>query len=110
MGYETYLHFALALAFVVALIVLSAFLARRFGFGGGIAARRGTRRLAIVEVLPLDGKRRLVLLQRDGVEHLVLLGLQSDLLIECGSAGSFPGMIEGGAPCARLIGGPRGAP
>jgi flagellar protein FliO/FliZ len=98
MGYETYLHFALALAFVVALIVLSAFVARRFGFGGALAARRGTRRLAIVEVLPLDGKRRLVLLQRDGVEHLVLLGLQSDLLIECGSAGSFPGMIEGGAP------------
>ena len=98
MGYETYLQFALALAFVVALIVLSAFIARRLGLGGRLASRGGKRRLAVLEVLPLDGKRRLVLLRRDGVEHLVLLGVQSDLLIECGSAGSFPGMIEGGAP------------
>jgi flagellar protein FliO/FliZ len=98
MGYETYLQFALALAFVVALIVLSAFIARRLGLGGRLASRGGKRRLAVLEVLPLDGKRRLVLLQRDGVEHLVLLGAQNDLLIECGSAGSFPGMIEGRAP------------
>jgi flagellar protein FliO/FliZ len=98
MGYETYLQFALALAFVVALIVVSAFVARRFGLGGRLVTGGGKRRLTILEVLPLDGKRRLVLLRRDGVEHLVLLGVQSDLLIECGSAGSFPGMIEGGAP------------
>ena len=98
MGYETYLQFALALAFVVALIVLAAFIARRFGLGGRLVARGGKRRLAVLEVLPLDGKRRQVLLQRDGVEHLVLLGAQSDLVIECGSSGSFPGMIEGGAP------------
>jgi flagellar protein FliO/FliZ len=98
MGYETYLQFVLALAFVVALIAVCAYVARRLGLGGRLAMRGGTRRLAILEVLPLDGKRRLVLLQRDGVEHLVLLGLQSDLLIECGSAGDFPGMIEGRAP------------
>lgn len=98
MGYETYLQFVLALAFVVALIVACAFIARRFGLAGRLAARGGTRRLAILEVLPLDAKRRLVLLKRDGVEHLVLLGLQSDLVIECGRAGDFPGMIEGRAP------------
>jgi flagellar protein FliO/FliZ len=98
MGYETYLQFALALAFVVALIVVSAFVARRLGLGGRLATRGGKRRLAVLEVLPLDSKRRLVLLQRDGVEHLVLLGAQNDIVIECGSAGSIPGMIEGGAP------------
>ena len=98
MGYETYLQFALALAFVVALIVLSAFVARRLGIGGRLATRGGKRRLSVLEVLPLDGKRRLVLLQRDSIEHLVLLGAQNDLLIECGSAGRVPGTIEGGAP------------
>jgi flagellar protein FliO/FliZ len=34
--------------------------------------------------VPIDGKRRLVLLRRDGTEHLVLLGPDSALLIERG--------------------------
>jgi flagellar protein FliO/FliZ len=98
MGFDVYWRFVLALAFVVLLIVACAWIARRLGLGGRLAATRGKRRLAILEVLPLDGKRRLVLLKRDGVEHLLLLGHQSDLLIERGSAGDFAGMIEGGAP------------
>jgi hypothetical protein len=32
----------------------------------------------------MDGKRRLVLIRRDGVEHLVLLGAAGDLVIERG--------------------------
>jgi flagellar protein FliO/FliZ len=98
MGFDTYWRFLLALGFVILLITLCAWLARRLGLGGRIVARGGKRRLAILEVLPLDGKRRLVLLKRDGVEHLLLLGAQSDLVIERGSAGDFAGMIEGGAP------------
>jgi flagellar protein FliO/FliZ len=35
-------------------------------------------------VLPLDGKRRLVLLKRDGVEHLLLIGLTTDVVVETG--------------------------
>lgn len=97
MGFETYWRFVLALAFVVLLIVACAWIARRLGLGGRLVASGGRRRLAILEVLPLDGKRRLVLLKRDGVEHLILLGHQSDLVIERGSAGDFSGMIEGGA-------------
>jgi flagellar protein FliO/FliZ len=98
MGLETYFQFVVALGVVLALIVLCAFIVRRFGLGGRFIAGGGSRRLGVVEVLPLDGKRRLVLVQRDGVEHLLLLGMQSDLLIECGSAGKFSGMIEGRAP------------
>jgi flagellar protein FliO/FliZ len=98
MGFDTYWRFVLALAFVVLLIVACAWIARRLGLGGRLVTSGGKRRLAILEVLPLDGKRRLVLLKRDGVEHLLLLGQQSDLVIERGSAGDFAGMIEGGAP------------
>ncbi len=98
MGFETYWRFLLALGFVVMLIALCAWLARRLGLAGRLVAAGGKRRLAILEVLPLDGKRRLVLLKRDDVEHLLLLGLHSDLVIERGSAGNFSGMIEGGAP------------
>ncbi|MGO8920494.1 MAG: FliO/MopB family protein [Stellaceae bacterium] len=98
MGFDTYWRFVLALGFVVLLIALCAWVARRLGLGGRLVASGGKRRLAILEVLPLDGKRRLVLLKRDDVEHLLLLGLQNDLVIERGSAGDFAGMIEGGAP------------
>ena len=94
MSLESYWRFALALAAVVALIALSAWIARRLGLGGGFVASSGKRRLAIIEALPLDGKRRLVLLKRDGVEHLLLLGLHNDLVIERGAGGDFSGLVQ----------------
>jgi flagellar protein FliO/FliZ len=38
----------------------------------------------VVEVKTLDSRRKLVLLRRDGYEHLVLLGPSQDLLVEGG--------------------------
>lgn len=87
MTMETYWRFLLALIAVVALILVIAWVARRLGLGGRLAAVGGKRRLGVVEVLPLDGKRRLVLLRRDGTEHLVLLGMHDDLVIERGIGG-----------------------
>ena len=81
----TYLRFVLALVFVLALIGLAAWLARRFGLAGAAALPRGRRRrLAVVESLAVDGKRRLVLVRRDGVEHLILLGTGPDMVVEAG--------------------------
>src|SRR3954463_12814859 len=76
------LRYVLALVLVLGLIGLFTFGARRFGFGPRTGGIRGRRRLAIAEVLPVDARRRLVLLRRDNVEHLVLLGPTQDLLIE----------------------------
>ncbi len=90
---DSYWRFVLALAFVLALIALAAWLARRLGLGGRIYASGGKRRLTILEVLPLDAKRRLVLLKRDETEHLLLLGQNGDLVIERG--GDFTQMIAG---------------
>jgi flagellar protein FliO/FliZ len=87
-----------ALALVIALIGCCAWLMRRLGLGGRLVTTGGKRRLAIVEVLPLDAKRRLVLLRRDEVEHLILLGQESDTVIERGGAGDFAGLVERGAP------------
>ena len=81
----TYLRFVLALVFVLALIGLVAWLARRFGLAGAAALPRGRqRRLAVVESLAVDGKRRLVLVRRDDVEHLILLGTGPDMVVEAG--------------------------
>jgi flagellar protein FliO/FliZ len=81
---DMYWRFLGALVLVIALIFALAWIAKRLGFGGRIVAGRGKRRLGIQEVLSLDSKRRLVLLKRDGVEHLLLLGLNDDLVVETG--------------------------
>jgi flagellar protein FliO/FliZ len=80
-----YFRFFMALAFVLLLIAGLAALVRRSGFGERLAANPNPgseRRLALIEVRPLDAKRKLVLLRRDDREHLVLLGATGDLLIE----------------------------
>lgn len=85
MDLTTYLRFFLALVAVLALIGMLAWLARRYGLGGAMATQRGrVRRLGIVEVLPIDARRRLVLVRRDGVEHLILTGATHDLVVETG--------------------------
>lgn len=87
-----YFQFVAALALVLGLIGALAWLVRRSGVAGSLmpsAARKGEgRRLGVVEVLPLDPRRKLVLVRCDGREHLLLLnqGPAPDLLI----AGTVP--------------------
>jgi hypothetical protein len=40
--------------------------------------------LSIVEVAGIDAKRRLLLVRRDDVEHLILLGGTSEIVVERG--------------------------
>lgn len=95
---ESYLRFVLALAFVLGLIGLLAMLAKRFNLGFPTPMKTGRdRRLAVVEVAPIDSRRRLVLLRRDGVEHLILLGPGQDVVIESGivpSPATIPGTTK----------------
>jgi flagellar protein FliO/FliZ len=97
MDLDLIIRFILALLFVLALIGLFAWAARRFGLTGRLGPAIGkARRLRIVEVAPLDPKTRLVLLRRDDVEHLVLVGPGGGLVVESGirspdSAGSPAG-------------------
>lgn len=87
MDLNDYLRTVFALLFVLGLIGLLYLLARQYAarrLGPG-ATRGGLgARLGIVEVRPLDGRRRLVLVRRDDVEHLLLLGPERDLLVEAG--------------------------
>jgi flagellar protein FliO/FliZ len=77
-----YIKFALALVFVLSMIWLLALGLRRWQEKGGTLFKGGARRLHIVEVMPLDTRRRAVLIRRDGREHLLLLGGGNDLVIE----------------------------
>ncbi|MFA7430743.1 MAG: flagellar biosynthetic protein FliO [Rhodospirillaceae bacterium] len=86
MDTDAYLRFALSFALVIGLILVAGALLRRFS--GGMPSWRGTRkglrRLQVLETLAVDPKRRLVLVRRDGVEHLILVGGGTDLVIEAG--------------------------
>ena len=80
-----YGRFVAALLFVLGLIALTAWLARRFRVGPGGQAG-AARRLAVLETLPLDARRKLVLIRRDATEHLLLLSPEGNRLLEGGIA------------------------
>src|SRR5262245_12825516 len=77
--------FILAFVVVLALIALATWAFRRFGgtrLGGTSAARGRQPRLAVIDAASVDGRRRRVLIRRDNVEHLVLIGGPTDVVIE----------------------------
>lgn len=80
---EMYLKVIFAFAFVVGLMFAFSWLLRRLGLatpGLNVGAKR---RLKVVEYLPIDNRRRLVLVRRDDREHLIVIGGQGgDVLIE----------------------------
>jgi flagellar protein FliO/FliZ len=78
-----YVRFAAALLVVLGLIGLLAWLARRWHLAGPPAIG-GPARLEVVEIAALDPRRRLVLVRRDEVEHLLLLGQDGGLVVEAG--------------------------
>lgn len=88
MGPADYIQFLIALGVVIALLLGLSWVARRSGLAGRLGALTPTakreKRLKVLEALPLDSKKRLVLLQWDNREHLVLLnpGSAPDLLID----------------------------
>ncbi len=77
-------RFVVAFVIVLALIGFTFWLIRRFGGARvGAAAQRGRQpRLAVIDAVPVDGRRRLVLVRRDNVEHLMMIGGPSDVVVE----------------------------
>jgi hypothetical protein len=52
--------------------------------GGWLFRQRPEPRLGVIEQASVDGRRRLVLIRRDGVEHLIMTGGPVDVVIETG--------------------------
>ena len=78
-------QFVIAFLLLLALIGVIVFLIRALGgraLGGGILGRHP--RLGVLEAAAVDTRRRLVLVRRDNVEHLLLIGGPSDIVVESG--------------------------
>ncbi len=78
------LPFLFAFIAVLALIGVAAWLVRRFANNRlGANTQRGRMpRLAVIDAAAVDGRRRLVLVRRDNVEHLLMIGGPSDIVVE----------------------------
>jgi flagellar protein FliO/FliZ len=78
----TLLNAAMALGVVLVLIVLCVW-ALKFVFrASGNVGRGRARRLSVVEHLPLDARRQILIVRRDNVEHVILTGGPQDIVLE----------------------------
>jgi flagellar protein FliO/FliZ len=76
-------RFFIAFLIVLALIGLTAWLVRRFGSSRlGTTTRGRQPRLAVIDAATVDGRRRLVLIRRDNIEHLLMIGGPTDVVVE----------------------------
>jgi len=89
LGFEVspIVQYVVAFAIIAILLALFAIVLKRIGgnrfaMSGGERGRGRQPRLGIVDVYDLDRQRQLVLLRRDNVEHLVMLGGANDFVVE----------------------------
>jgi len=81
--------------FILVIVLMAAFFwaLRRFGTRalGGAGGQRGRQpRLAVIETTMIDQRRQLWLVRRDNVEHLIMTGGPTDLVVE-------PNIVRGAA-------------
>ena len=80
-----------AFLFAFAVIALIAWAFKAFmltGRSGASFLKGRERRLGVVESAAVDGHRKLVLIRRDNVEHLIMTGGPVDVVIETGIEGN----------------------
>ena len=76
-------RFFVAFLIVLGLIGAIAWAVRRFGSSRlGTSTRGRQPRLAVIDYASVDGRRRLILVRRDNVEHLLMIGGPSDIVVE----------------------------
>ena len=77
------MSFILLFAAVIAGVLLLIWIARRVVGGTFVSGGRGRQlRLGVMDATPVDSRRRLVLVRRDDVEHLILIGGPTDVVVE----------------------------
>jgi len=79
----TPVNFVIAFVVVLVLIGAATWLVRRFGATRLDKAARGRQpRLAVIDSATMDARRKLIIIRRDNVEHLLMIGGPSDVVVE----------------------------
>ncbi|WP_068085660.1 flagellar biosynthetic protein FliO [Polycladidibacter stylochi] len=94
-GTATVFTAIISLAFVVALIAIIVPFLKRFARTSYKGYRNRQPRIAIMDATDVDARRRLLLIRRDNVEHLILVGGQTDIVVE-------PNIVRAMQPAATV--------
>jgi len=86
---NTILHSAFALGIVLVLIVSGLWLLKLLTRGTA-GMGRSRKRVMVVDTANVDGRRQVVIIRRDNVEHLIMTGGPQDLIIESNIAAPEP--------------------
>jgi hypothetical protein len=105
------LSWLLFIVFIAGLIVVGGLLLKGYltqggnasAFAGSLFGPKPEKRLEVVDQANVDGRRRLLLLRRDNVEHLIMTGGPVDVVIE---TGIDSGVRANPAPLGRVESGP----
>jgi flagellar protein FliO/FliZ len=96
------LKFFMIFLAILAVIAAIAWALRRFGSGRlGVATRGRQPRLAVIDYATVDSRRRLILVRRDNVEHLLMIGGPGDVVVE-------PNIVRATASPRDMVRGPAG--
>lgn len=85
-------RFVLSFFGVIALILISTWMAKRLDVQKRLASLRKDAHLAVLEVTHIDARHKLVVVRRDARRHLLLIGQGAPLLVE-----SYDTPADGGA-------------
>lgn len=101
----TPVNFVIAFVVVLGLIGAATWLVRRFGATRLEAAGRNRQpRLAVLDSAAVDGRRKLVIIRRDNVEHLLMIGGPTDVVVETNIVRAATA-VPREAPAVRVNGG-----
>lgn len=64
---------------------------------GNFLQPKPDKRLSVIEQTSVDSRRKLILVRRDGVEHLIMTGGPVDVVIETGIGAPAPSVAATGA-------------
>lgn len=91
----SYLKFILALLIVLGLLYGCLWILKRFGIGQAVITKKTREKnLSLLEVLPLDGRRKLMRIKDGEQEHLILTSPNNDLAISTKPLQKNDGEIE----------------
>ncbi|WP_287343010.1 flagellar biosynthetic protein FliO [Mesorhizobium sp.] len=82
-GYAAAILWTVVALVLVVIVLLIIKLVRNLTFGTFVAGGRNRKtRLAVMDATAVDSHRRLVLVRRDDIEHLLLIGGPTDVVVE----------------------------